>query len=62
MRIKARITAMIIIPQTNNPHQVFSGIKSLLPIEMIPNGGLVKNTDKPIGDNISIITENEDLQ
>ena len=49
-------------PKIINNVAVFSGIKSLLPIEMIPNGGLVKNTDMPLGDNKTTIIENEDLQ
>jgi hypothetical protein len=40
---------------------VFSGIKSILALEMIPDGGLVKNISAPNGNNVTIIDENEDL-
>lgn len=39
---------------------IFSGIKSILPLEMVPDGGLVKNITPP-DNNVSIIEENEDL-
>ena len=41
---------------------VFSGIKAILPLEMIPNAGLTKNNGAPTSSNSSIVTENEDLQ
>ena len=41
---------------------IFSGVKSFLPLEMIPNAGLIKNVSPPTSSNSSIITENEDLQ
>ena len=40
---------------------VFSGIKSILPLEMIPNTGFTRNISPPKSSNSSIITENEDL-
>ncbi len=40
---------------------IFPGIKSVLNLEMIPNGGMTQNVSPPLGDNISIIEENEDL-
>ena len=40
---------------------IFSGIKSVLPIEMIPNGDFEKNVYPPKSSNDSIIYENEDL-
>lgn len=40
---------------------VFSGIKSILSLNMIPNGGLVKNVSAPSGNDITIVEENEDL-
>lgn len=40
---------------------VFSGIKAIMPLEMIPNAGLSKNNSPPYSTNSSIITENEDL-
>ena len=41
---------------------VFSGIKSYVPLEMIPDAFLTKNVNPPTSSNNSIITENEDLQ
>ena len=41
---------------------VFSGIKSFVPLEMIPDALLRKNVNPPKTSNNSIITENEDLQ
>ena len=41
---------------------VFSGIKAILPLEMIPDAGLRKSNGTPISSNTSIITENEDLE
>ena len=41
---------------------VFSGVKSILPIEMIPNGELSKNVYPPKITNNSVIYGNEDLQ
>ena len=41
---------------------IFAGIKSILPIEMIPNAGLTRGVGEPNSSNSSIITENEDLQ
>ena len=41
---------------------VFSGIKSILPLEMIPNAGFTRNVSPPMSSNSSIISENEDLQ
>lgn len=40
---------------------VFSGIKSFVPLEMIPDAKLVRNVNPPASSNNSIITENEDL-
>ena len=40
---------------------VFSGIKSFIPLEMIPDASLVRNVNPPSSSNNSIITENEDL-
>lgn len=40
---------------------VFSGIKSLVTLEMIPNAELRRNVNPPTSSNNSIITENEDL-
>ena len=40
---------------------IFSGIKSLLPLEMIPDAGITRNVSPPKSTNFSIITENEDL-
>ena len=40
---------------------VFSGIKAVLPLEMIPDAGLIRNVASPESSNSSIITENEDL-
>ena len=40
---------------------VFSGIKSLIPLEMIPDAALRRNVSPPASSNDSIITENEDL-
>jgi len=41
---------------------VFSGIKAVLPLEMIPDSGLTRNVTQPKSSNSSIITENEDLE
>ena len=41
---------------------VFDGIKSILPIEMIPNSDLLRNTKPPVSSNYSIIYENEELE
>lgn len=41
--------------------EVFSGIKSILPLEMIPTSGMTRYVTPPILSNTSIITENEDL-
>ena len=40
---------------------VFGGIKAILPLEMIPDAGFVRNVSPPSSTNSSIITENEDL-
>ena len=40
---------------------VFSGIKSILPLEMIPDAGIIKNVTPPYSTNKSYISENEDL-
>ena len=40
---------------------VFSGIKAILPLEMIPDSGMTRNVTAPNSSNSSIITENEDL-
>ena len=40
---------------------VFSGIKSILPLEMIPDAKIVKNVNPPYSANNSYINENEDL-
>ena len=40
---------------------VFGGIKAILPLEMIPDAGFVRNVSPPNSANSSIITENEDL-
>ncbi|MBE6645159.1 MAG: hypothetical protein E7612_07275 [Ruminococcaceae bacterium] len=49
-------------PKTIYDVSVFSGIKAILPMEMIPDAGLRKNAPTPKSSDISIITENEDLQ
>lgn len=41
---------------------VFANTLSLLPVEMVPNAGLTKNTTPPKDTNFSIITENEELE
>lgn len=41
---------------------VFSGIKSLLPLEMVPDANIMRNVNPPYSTNSSYITENEDLQ
>ena len=41
---------------------VFSGIKAVLPLEMVPDAGFNKNVYPPYSTNNSIITENEDLE
>ncbi len=41
---------------------IFSGVKSILPLEMIPDGGITEYVTAPMSNNISIIDENEDLQ
>lgn len=41
---------------------VFDGIKSILPIELIPNSESIRSTSPPRGSNFSIIHENEELQ
>lgn len=41
---------------------VFSGIKAILPLEMIPDAGLTRNVSAPNSSNSSLITENEELQ
>lgn len=41
---------------------VFDGIKSILPIEMIPNSDSIRNTKAPASSNYSIIYENEELE
>ena len=41
---------------------VFSGVKAVLPLEMIPDAGFEKNVFPPYSTNNSIITENEDLE
>lgn len=41
---------------------IFDGIKSILPIEMIPNSEVIRSTTPPRGSNYSIIYENEELQ
>ena len=40
---------------------VFSGIKSFIPLEMIPDATLRRNVNPPSSSNVSVITENEDL-
>ena len=40
---------------------VFSGVKSLLPIEMIPDAKIIRNVNPPYSSNNSYITEHEDL-
>ena len=49
-------------PKTIYDVSVFGGIKSILPLEMIPNAGFTKNAPPPTSSNTTIITENEDLQ
>ena len=39
---------------------IFGDVRSLLTLNMIPDAGLIRNTNAPLGNN-SIITENEDL-
>lgn len=41
---------------------IFGGIKTILPLEMIPDVGLTRGTSSPESSELSIITENEDLQ
>ena len=41
---------------------VFAGIKSLLPLEMVPDGKMTKYTFPPSSSDSTTITENEDLQ
>ena len=48
-------------PKTLRDVSVFSGIKSFIPLEMIPNLGIIRNSPPPTSSNDSIITENEDL-
>ena len=40
---------------------VFSGVKAILPLEMIPDSGMTRGTSAPTSSNSSIISENEDL-
>ena len=40
---------------------IYSGIKAVLPLEMIPDGSLTKNVVPPFSSIDSIIYENEDL-
>ena len=41
---------------------VFSGILSILPLTMIPNGGITRDVNPPSGSNFSISYENEELE
>ena len=41
---------------------VFSGIKAILPLEMIPDAGLIRNVAEPGSSNNAIISENEELE
>ncbi len=40
---------------------IFSGVKSILPLEMIPDANITRNVNPPYSTNNSYITENEDL-
>lgn len=40
---------------------IFSGVKSILPLEMIPDANIARNVTPPYSTNNSYITENEDL-
>lgn len=48
-------------PKTIIDVAVFSGILSILPVEMIPDAGLRRDTPQPTTSNKSIINENEEL-
>ena len=41
---------------------IFSGIKAILPLEMIPDAGFSRDVYPPSASNSSIITENEELE
>ena len=49
-------------PKIINNVSVFSGILSILPVELVPDGGLVRNINPPTSTNYSIINENEELE
>lgn len=49
-------------PKVINDVSIFSGILSVLPIELIPDGGLTRNINPPASTNYSIINENEELE
>ena len=40
---------------------IFGGIKSILPMEMVPDANILRNVNPPYSTNNSYITENEDL-
>ena len=56
------ISAEGFYPKLLSDVNVFSGILSLLPVELVPNAGLTRYVNPPSSTNFSIITENEDLQ
>ena len=41
---------------------IFSGILSILPVEMVPSSGMTRYVTPPLSTNFSIIKENEELQ
>lgn len=49
-------------PKTLQNVSIFSGVLSILPVEMVPDAGLTINVTAPQDVNNSIIYENEDLE
>ena len=41
---------------------IFAGTKSILPMELIPDGGIKINVSAPLSSNFSVIYENEELE
>ena len=49
-------------PKTVYDVAIFSGIKAILPLEMIPDAGFTRDVYPPSTSNTSLITENEELE
>ncbi len=41
---------------------VFSGVLTILPLEMVPDAGISRDVNPPYSTNFSMITENEELE